>query len=583
MRRLAGARRTALLIVAVASAGLGLAAYATDLFNRTELDTVDARFSVRGEQPPPDDIVVVEIDDATFGDLQKRWPLPRSLHAELIDRLREAGVQSIVYDVQFTEPTKVEEDNALITAVARAGRPVVLASEEVNERGETSVFGGEEVLRQIGARAGNSAFDPDPGGVFRRVQHSTDGLESLSVAAVEETEGREVDTGGFPEDGAWIDYAGPPLTLDTVSFSDVLSEKVKPGYLRDRIAVVGVSSPVVQDVHPVSTSGEELMSGPEIQANAIETVREGLPLKEAPWPLAALVIAVMGMLVPVTGLRWRPLPAAGIGVAAAALYLVLAQLAFDGGLILPLVDPLLTLAIAIVGTLAVHYVLEAFERQRVRDTFSRFVPEQVVGQVLERTDEDLRLGGVRQVSTVLFSDLRGFTSFSESLPPDRVVEVLNNYLDGMTEAIMGHGGTLVAYMGDGIMAVFGAPIEQQDHADRALAAAREMLDERLPAFNDWLRSEGLGDGFGMGVGLNSGPVMSGQVGSRRRVEYTTIGDTTNTAARLEGMTKGTPHQLFVAASTKDLLSEDPGLELVDRLEVRGREEAIEVWTLRQAG
>jgi adenylate cyclase len=180
----------------------------------------------------------------------------------------------------------------------------------------------------------------------------------------------------------------------------------------------------------------------------------------------------------------------------------------------------------------------------------------------------------------MFSDLRGFTSMAESLAPDQVIDVLNHYLSEMSDAIMDHGGTLVAYMGDGIMAVFGAPIEQDDHADRALAAAREMLAERLPRFNAWLREEGLGDGFRIGIGLNSGAVMSGQVGSERRLEYTAIGDTTNTAARLEGMTKGTPHQLFVAATTRAALRVPVAdLEPLGELAVRGRSTRIEVWTI----
>ena len=133
-----------------------------------------------------------------------------------------------------------------------------------------------------------------------------------------------------------------------------------------------------------------------------------------------------------------------------------------------------------------------------------------------------------------------------------MIESLNRYLTEMSEAILDHGGTLVAYMGDGIMAVFGAPLQQDDHADRALEAARDMLD-RLEGFNGWLREQGLHDGFKMGIGLNSGPVMSGNVGSERRLEYTALGDTTNTAARLEGMTKGTPHQLYIADTTKQAL------------------------------
>src|SRR5205085_8035552 len=140
-------------------------------------------------------------------------------------------------------------------------------------------------------------------------------------------------------------------------------------------------------------------------------------------------------------------------------------------------------------------------------------------------------------------------------------------------------GTLVAYMGDGIMAVFGAPIEQPDHADRGLAAAREMLGPRLGRFNDWLRTEGLSEGFRMGVGLNTGPVMSGNVGSERRLEYTTIGDTTNTAARIEGMTKGTPYQLFLSESTRAALRADREVVPAGEFEVRGREEPIRLYTV----
>ena len=140
--------------------------------------------------------------------------------------------------------------------------------------------------------------------------------------------------------------------------------------------------------------------------------------------------------------------------------------------------------------------------------------------------------------------------------------MLNRYLTGMSDAILDHDGTLVAYMGDGIMAVFGAPLKQENHPDRALAAARDML-ARLEGFNQSLREEELHDGFKMGIGLNSGPVMSGNVGSERRLEYTALGDTTNTAARLEGMTKGTPHQLFLADSTREaLLARDKCLRRV---------------------
>jgi adenylate cyclase len=208
------------------------------------------------------------------------------------------------------------------------------------------------------------------------------------------------------------------------------------------------------------------------------------------------------------------------------------------------------------------------------------VPESVVDQVLQDAD-GVRLGGVRGEATVMFSDLRGFTSFAETLEPEQVIAALNRYLTAMSEAILDHGGTLVAYMGDGIMAVFGAPLKQEDHADRALAAARDMLD-RLHGFNESLREEGLHEGFKMGIGLNSGAVMSGNVGSERRLEYTALGDTTNTAARLEGMTKGTPHQLYLADSTRDALLR-PAEDLIEvgEFEVRGRKATIRLWSVRE--
>jgi adenylate cyclase len=181
----------------------------------------------------------------------------------------------------------------------------------------------------------------------------------------------------------------------------------------------------------------------------------------------------------------------------------------------------------------------------------------------------------------MFTDLRGFTSFAEPLPPDRVIAVLNRYLTEMSDAILDHGGTLVAYMGDGIFAVFGAPLAQADHADRALAAARVMLDVCLPRFNQWLAAEGFDVSFRMGIGLNSGPFMSGHVGSERRLEYAAIGDTTNTASRIESLTKGTPHQLLLSGKTRSALNVDvPELEFVEEKEIRGRTERIELWTVR---
>ena len=575
-------RRGAIAFAAVAAlaAAIGIGCYGFGLVHGLELGSVDTRFSVRGDQEPPPELAIVGIDDDTFSELKLQWPFPRRLHAKVIDQLVKDGAKAIAFDVQFTEATDPRDDNALVEAVHRAGN-VVLATSEVSGQGKHAIFGGNAVLRRIGARAGNTVYIPDSDGTVRRFPYALQNLESFAVASAEVAKGEFIEEDGFdaPDGGAWIDYAGPPRTFPTYSYVDVLYGRVNPDRFRDKIVVVGATSPVLQDVKQTPYGGE-LMSGSEVQANAIATVLDDVPLRSAPGWLNIALILLLAAIGPLAGFLMRPVMALILALGSALVFVAISQLAFNTGTIVAVVCPLLALVVGAVGTLAVHYLLAAFERQRVRFTFSRFVPEDVVDQVLSEGEGELQLGGVRRESTVLFSDLRGFTSYSEAREPGEVVEVLNVYLGEMTDAIMDHGGTLVSYIGDGIMAVFGAPLEQDDHADRAIAAAQEMLEVRLPSFCRWMQESGHGEGFQMGIGLNSGDVMSGQVGSERRREYTTIGDTTNTASRLEGMTKGTPHSVFISDSTKEArVRPEPELVDVGELEVRGREMPLQVWSL----
>lgn len=564
--------------VALATTGAVLALWSGGVLRASDLDTVDARFSIRGEHAAPD-VVVVGIDARTNSTLAE-FPFRRTIHARVIDQLRRAGAKVIVYDIEFTAPSGDNAaDNALIRAVGRAPR-IVLSTTEVGEGGTTNVFGGDEVLREFGARAGSGNLPNDPGGIVRRFFYDDLGLSGLSVVAAELARGRPVARDRFADDGtAWIDFPGPPRTVRTVSFGDVHEARVPAAILRDKIVVVGATAPVLKDVFSTSTASDDLMPGPEVQAAAIQTILDDFPLRAAPGWLDGLLIAVLGLAGALATARLSPLRGALFGVLAAAVFLVAAQLAFGAGLIVSVLYPLAALVLGVVGALAVSVAVGAFERERVRDMFARFVPEAVVDDVLARVDDELRLGGERRVVTVLFSDIRGFTSYSEDRTPEEVIEVLNRYLTVMSDVILDHGGTLIAYMGDGIMATFGAPTEQVDHADRALAAAQEMAGPALEEVNAWLRERG-GQDFTIGIGLNSGPVMAGNVGSQRRMEYTTIGDTTNTASRLESMTKGSEHTIFLADSVKSMLTAArDDLVRVDAMRVRGKDEPVVVWSV----
>jgi adenylate cyclase len=574
-------RRLALTLyasLALATTALVLALYALNAFRGSDLETVDARFAVRGTHAAPD-VVVVAIDPRTMTEL-RRFPFRRTHHASVVRQLTKAGARVIAYDVQFTEPSPdVEADNALVLAVQAAPR-IVLGTSEVDSRGETNIFGGDEMLARLGARGASVNLPNDPGGVIRRMAYDDSGLLAFPLVAAELARGRPVATrADFDSDAsAWIDFPGPPGTVRTVSFIDVDRGRVDPRTFRGKVVVVGASAQSLKDVFPVATASDQAMSGPEIQAAAIQTLLDDLPLHSTPRWVGALLIVVLGLLGAVSTLRLGPQRAAIVGVVTAAAFVGLAQLAFDSGVIVSMLYPLTALGLGFVGALGVATTVGAFERERMRDLFARFVPEAVVDEVLARSD-GLRLGGERKVVTVMFSDVRGFTAYSEKHTPEEVIEVLNAYLTVMSDVIHEHGGTLVTYMGDGIMAVFGAPADQPDHADQALAAAEQMTGPALEGFNAMLRERG-DEPFRIGIGLNSGPVMAGNVGSQRRMEYSTIGDTTNTAARLESMTKGTGHSIFLSDSVREMhIRSRDDLVLVAEMQVRGKDAAVTVWSL----
>ncbi len=254
---------------------IALVAALTPALERAELATIDARFGLRGTQPVSG-VAVVGIDERSFSALDTRWPFRRTLHARMVDRLREAGVRQIVYDVQFTEPSEdTDDDLALYEAVGRAKR-VILATGEVDDQGGTRVLGGDAGLAEVGARAAASTFPTDPGGAIRRYAREDTHLETIPALVGERF--------GSPmkRRSALIDFRGPTGTIPTYSFADVLDGRVGAGQLRGRIVVVGATAPALQDVHTTSAPGNRQMPGAEIQANAIWTALHGNPLPPDP-------------------------------------------------------------------------------------------------------------------------------------------------------------------------------------------------------------------------------------------------------------------------------------------------------------
>jgi CHASE2 domain-containing sensor protein len=385
-------RGGALCGAAVAALVAGLALDLTGALAGLERQSIAARFEIRGERPSQG-VVVVGIDDVTFSDLQRQWPFARSLHGRLVGRLHEAGVAEIVYDVQFTEPTKPAEDMALYRAIERAGG-AVLATTEVADDGSTNVLGGDENLEAIGAVAASSSLPVDPDGLKSRVEHSVDGLRTIAVIVAERASGRSPDPAAFPPGGAWIDYRGGPETIPTVSFSDVLRGRTDPALLRGKIVVVGATAPSLQDVHATPAGGGP-MPGPEVEANAILTALDGLPLRSAPRPVDLLLVLVLAALPALAAARMRIVPTALMAPAAGGAYAVAAQLTFDSGTIVALAVPLATLAISTVGVIVASHATETRERRRVAGQ-----NDILEAKVRERTAElhDTQLEVVRRLA-----------------------------------------------------------------------------------------------------------------------------------------------------------------------------------------
>jgi HD-GYP domain-containing protein (c-di-GMP phosphodiesterase class II) len=353
----------AVMLAGLIAAVAGVMVYTTHAAGSLEDTAVSLRFQLRPSDPPQD-LAVVGIDAETFSDYAQThtWPYPRSWHAEVIDELRRLGAKKVIYDVQFTEATSPTEDYALYEAVKRFPG-TVLATTETDDLGHVNVLGGAANLKRAHAIAAMATFPIQAGGEIARVEASHAGIPTIAVAAARSL-GHDVDPKAFPSDGAWIDFRGAPGTIPTYHFSDVRSHQLPASAVKGKIVVVGMTAPTGQDVHPTPTVRDELMSGPEVQANALWTVLHGLPLHTAPDWAAILAVLLLALAPAAAALRLRTLSVLTAPVLAAG-YLGVAYLAFVEGWMLPVVAPLAALSLSAVGTVTASYLTERRERHRV--------------------------------------------------------------------------------------------------------------------------------------------------------------------------------------------------------------------------
>jgi adenylate cyclase len=304
-------RIVGLFAVALLATGIGVLAYATHLLRHTEQQAIDARYSIRGAQRPPSNIVLVQIDNATLQQLKHtEFPFPRRYDANVIDHLRRAGAVAIALDLEFTQQTDVRDDDALIEALERSHGKTVLAASQIGRGGRTGVLGGGSLLHELQARPAEDRLVLDSDGVVRRFARSVDDLNSLPVVTVEVARGRPVPASLFGGGTLPIDFVGRSESFKSISYAKVLKGEYPPNLFAGKIVFVGASAPILDDVHATATSGSHPMPGDEIAANATSTLLRGVPLDDAAGWVDVLLIVLLGTAVPLASLRlrgWRSL------------------------------------------------------------------------------------------------------------------------------------------------------------------------------------------------------------------------------------------------------------------------------------
>jgi adenylate cyclase len=338
------------------------------------------------------------------------------------------------------------------------------------------------------------------------------------------------------EDGRLtLNVRGPGHTFDHIPAIDVLEGRVARDRIAGKMILVGITATALVDVRPTAFDG--LFPGVEIHATILDNILTGDMLRQPRWSVLLEIAAIFlfTILLGVLSSRGRGLAGALVATACVVGYLAGSQWFFlSSGVPLGLVFPITAIILTYSAINVHHFLTEQAARNRTREAFSRYLnPE--LARIASENPEALKLGGDKRVLTVLFSDIRGFTSIAEKLEAEPLVEILNTYLSHLTERVFDHDGTLDKYIGDAIMAVWGAPLPQPDHAARACRAALSMVDElrelaELSRRNGWPLLD-------MGIGLHTGEMVVGNMGSLQHLSYTVVGDNVNLGSRLEGLTK----------------------------------------------
>ncbi len=581
------------------------------LLRPLDLRLMDRQLAWHAQDRVPDpEVILVAIDEHSLDALADdfgRFPWSRSAHAEVADYLLRQGARAVVFDLLFSDPDlERPHGDAHLIEVANGTPPIyfplmVLDSPSqglpLDSLGPTLGFHRTATaaaqahaalvlpLRPLAltGHIGSINFLADEDGVGRRypLYQEVAGWRIPSLPA------RLALDFGWPlpdGDSVIIHWRGQANDRQRHSFADLHADagrrqaRLPAADFRDRIAIIGATAAGLHDLRQSPLS--PLHPGSDMLAAAIETLKAGDGLRRlAPaWP-ALLCLLLLGLLFGAALRGTGPLQMAAGLLLASGGALAAGQAALNWRWLMPLASPLLLAWLFFVVLAVEGYLSERRRRAHAVGLFGRFVDPRVVGQLVDDESAARSLGGARRRITLLFSDIRGFTTLSESHSPEQIVDLLNRYFSRQVDVIFRHGGTVDKFIGDAIMAFWGAPLPDEQQASHAIAAALEMS-----AVVDAMRSElgELGADFDIGIGLHTGDAVVGFIGADHRLDYTAIGDAVNLASRIEGLTKGVA-RVLVSEETRAASGEAFDFIERGRYKVKGRQAEVLLFEPRSRG
>lgn len=537
----------------------------------------DLLSSVSAPVRPDAGVVIIGIDEPSLATLGLVPPLPRRLHAQLIGALSTAEAAALGVDLLFSAAQSDPDDAALAQAL-QGPLPVVLASADVVVPSSQVAHYQQRVLSVFPqARHGVVGMRVDSDGVLRAAPLNDDAMWRVLAQAA----GRSITP---PPAGALLRHYAPEVPFPYVHYTQALdpAHNLPPHALRGKLVLLGQNTPVGGEDHfvtPAHALGGGTLSGVMLHATALLNGLTADWIVPAPdgVPMTQAVLAVG--LVAFWTRRWRGGHAMVVTAGVATLALVGSATAYVVGMWWSALPTIAALALHLNVGAADSYWRERRRRERLREHFAHYVAPAVV-DALTAHGAQPAVSGERRVLTLLFSDLAGFTSASEHLPPEAVAQALNAYFTHMTRTVHRHGGTLDKFIGDAVMAFWNAPLDEPAHAARALACAMDMQEDMRTLRDQWV-----GTPFAavqLRIGLHTGYAAVGHLGSTERFTYTAVGDTVNTAARMEAANKAFGTGILVSDATRDALGDDlsrhPPLAWLDAVMLAGRSSGVDVYT-----